>query len=89
MGRIAHHESPFSPNRFLATHRVTALRMREHVNERFVHNANMASLLKGLLGTQSPETQPSGAEMIEKLRNRYVLCVRTINPKLLLLSMQW
>lgn len=31
----------------------------------------MASLLKGLLGGQGPENQPSGAEIIEKLKNRY------------------
>ena len=33
--------------------------------------AKMASLLKGLLGGQGPENQPSGAEIIEKLKNRY------------------
>lgn len=31
----------------------------------------MASLLKGLLGGQGSESQPSGAEIIEKLKNRY------------------
>ena len=38
----------------------------------------MASLLKGLLGSQSADSQPTGAEIIQKLKNRYanylILC---------------
>ena len=35
------------------------------------NKAKMASLLKGLLGSQPADSQPTGAEIIQKLRNRY------------------
>lgn len=48
------------------------MRMRDWVRPCDLRGeVKMASLLKGLLGGQGPENQPSGAEIIEKLKNRY------------------